>query len=262
MIAWSYGGGIQSVAIGVLIRQGVLPKPDLAAIADTSRERRTTWEYLYGTMRPYLEPAGVRVEVAPHTLARVDLYATTSDKPLVPAYTRITTSVDGLFGKQDEHQDGRLPGYCSGEWKRDVFERWLRLQGVKECDCWIGYSLDEEWRVKGDHRPWCRYRHPLIDLRLSRAACVLLIEKAGLPVPRKSRCFDCPHQSPAEWLEVKADPEEWALAVERDRYIRERDEHKGLFLYSGRVPLELADFKTDAGLAPPGRPCETGHCWT
>lgn len=29
------GGGWQSVAIGVLIREGALPKPDLAVIADT-----------------------------------------------------------------------------------------------------------------------------------------------------------------------------------------------------------------------------------
>jgi hypothetical protein len=37
MITWSYGGGVQSVAIGVLIREGVLPKPDLAAIVDNGR---------------------------------------------------------------------------------------------------------------------------------------------------------------------------------------------------------------------------------
>lgn len=53
-IVWSYGGGVQSAAIGVLIREGVLPVPDLAVIADTGRERRSTWEYLRRFMQPYL----------------------------------------------------------------------------------------------------------------------------------------------------------------------------------------------------------------
>lgn len=245
VVAWSYGGGVQSAAIGVLILEGALPKPDLAAIADTGRERRTTWEYLRDVMQPYLEPAGIKIEIVPHTLARVDLY-TRDGKLLIPAY--------------DSHE-GRLATYCSGEWKRDVMERWLRLQGVKECDCWIGYSQDELWRVKKDHRSWCRYAHPLIDHRISRALCVRLIEAAGLPLPHKSRCWGCPHQGPEEWAEVKADPEEWAAAVALDRQIRDADERDGLFLFSGRVPLEMADFG-NAGLVPPVRQCETGHCWT
>jgi hypothetical protein len=247
VIAWSYGGGVQSVAIGVLIRDGALPKPDLAVIADTGRERRTTWEYLYGVMQPCLDPVGVKVEVAPHNLARVDLFDK-SGLTLMPAYTA----------------EGRLASFCSGEWKRDVIERWLRLKGVKECDQWIGYSIDELGRVgKKDHRSWCRLAFPLIDRFINRAMCRRIIEGAGLPVPRKSRCWMCPHQNLEEWREVRADPEEWAAAVALDREIRERDpEQQGLYLFSGRVPLELADLDGDGGLLPPARPCETGHCWT
>jgi hypothetical protein len=245
MIAWSYGGGVQSVAIGVLIREGALPKPDLAVIADTNYERRTTWEYLHGVMQPFLDPIGLKIEIAPHSLARVDLFAK-DGRPLVPAY---------------DARQGRLGTFCSGEWKRDVTERWLRLQGVKDCDCWIGYSIDEISRVqKKDHRYWCRYQYPLIDRFVNRAMCFGIIEKAGLPRPHKSRCWKCPHQNDAEWLEVKADPEEWSKAVAFDNLLREVDEGDGLFLYSGRVPLEMATF--DAGLNAPSRPCESGHCWT
>ena len=129
-----------------MIRAGVLPKPDLAVISDTSRERRTTWEYLCQHMQPHLDPVGVKIEIAPHTLARVDLYDK-SGLTLVPAYTA----------------EGRLAAFCSGEWKRDVCERWLRSKGVTECEQWIGYSLDELWRVKKDHRGWCKIAYPLID---------------------------------------------------------------------------------------------------
>jgi hypothetical protein len=247
MICWSYGGGVQSVAIGVLVCEGALPKPDLAVIADTGRERRTTWQYLREHMQPYLDPIGLKIEVAPHALARVDLYDK-SGLTLVPAYTA----------------EGRKAAFCSGEWKRDVAERWLRLKGVKECDQWIGFSIDEVRRVpRKDHRHWCRLQFPLIDKFINRAMCRRLIEAAGLPVPHKSRCWCCPHQTPEEWEQVRADPEEWAAAVALDRSIRENDpEQKGLYLYSGRVPLEMAAFNADAGLVPPARLCETGHCWT
>lgn len=248
MIAWSYGGGWQSVAIGVLIRQGVLPKPDLAVIADTSRERRTTWDYMHNVMQPYLDPIGLKIEIAPHTLARVDIYDQ-SGLTLMPAYTA----------------EGRKSAFCSGEWKRDVVERWLRSKGVKTCKQWIGYSLDEMRRMKKSHRDWCQVEYPLIDLRISRAGCARLIEEAGLPPPRKSRCWMCPHQTVEEWQEVQADPEEWAAAVALDKAVRASDpEERGdLFLYAGRVPLEMADFEKDKPIVPPlFRACDGAGCWT
>lgn len=248
MICWSYGGGMQTAAIGVLIRKGVLPVPDLAVIADTGRERRTTWEYLSGVMQPYLAPTGLVIRVAPHTLARKDLYDA-SGLTLMPAWT----------------EEGRLSAFCSGEWKRDVIERWLRLQGVEECDQWIGYSIDEMRRVpRKDHRPWCRLRFPLIDLMLNRAMCRKLILDAGLPLPKKSRCWQCPHQTPEEWLEVRSDPEEWAAAIALDEQIRERDPEGGgqLYLYSGRVPLALADLEADAQAVPGRRLCDGSGCYT
>jgi hypothetical protein len=245
VISWSCGGGLQSVAIGVLIREGALPRPDLSGIADTGREVQSTWDYMRDVLNPYLAPAGVEIEIIPHALAGADLYSPKGDL-LIPAY---------------DAGEGRLSAFCSGWWKRDVFERWLRQKSVKECDCWIGYSLDELSRIKNDHRHWCRYRHPLIDLRLTRAGCRALIEKAGLPVPRKSRCWGCPHQNAEEWAEVRADPEQWAKAVELDRAIREADERGGLFLHSSRVPLPLANLAVD-DTAPLFRHCQDAGCWT
>jgi len=242
----SYGGGWQSVAMCVLVRTGELPRPDLIAIVDTGREVRSTWDYLHGVMQPYLDPIGLKIEVVPHSLARVDLYDD-SGLTLMPAYT----------------EEGRLSAFCSGEWKRDVMERWRSQRSVKTAEQWIGYSIDECHRVpKKDHRQWCQLRFPLIDLFVNRAMCRTIITEAGLPMPRKSRCYQCPHQTDEEWAEVKADPEQWAAAVAIDREIRQRDpEQAGLYLWSGRMPLELASFdRVDSGL--PARPCADGHCWT
>lgn len=235
------------MAIGVLIVEGVLPVPDLAVIADTGRERRTTWDYLRDHMQPYLDRVGLTVQIAAHTLARKDLYDD-SGLTLMPAYTA----------------EGRKAAFCSDEWKRDVIERWLRLQGVKECISWIGYSIDEIRRVpKKDHRNWCKLDFPLINKMINRAMCARLIEGAGLPVPKKSRCWMCPHQTADEWAEVMDDAEEWDKAVALDEEIRANDpEQKGLFLHYSRTPLALVSSGVEEGMVPPLRPCEGGHCWT
>lgn len=41
----SYGGGVQTVAMVALVLQGRLPRPDMIVIADTSREKQSTWDY-------------------------------------------------------------------------------------------------------------------------------------------------------------------------------------------------------------------------
>jgi hypothetical protein len=261
MIVFSYGGGLQTVALCVLIREEILPRPDLIGIADTGREMPSTWEYLDGVVRPYLAPLGLVVEVVPHSLASRDLYGP-DGLTLMPAYTR-TEEQPSLFGGM-EYADGRLPGYCSGHWKRDPMERWYRLKGVKECEQWLGFSIDEKHRAKGDHRPWCRNRFPLIEKGITREMCKAIIRAAGLPLPRKSRCWMCPHQDEAEWQEVKERPEVFAQAVALEKEINEADPDKAgtLHLWRGRVPLEMADFKGGGGAAMPPPPCEAGNCWT
>ncbi len=41
-LIWSYGGGVQSAAIAVLVLRGELPRPERAVMADTSREASAT----------------------------------------------------------------------------------------------------------------------------------------------------------------------------------------------------------------------------
>lgn len=244
-LVWSYGGGIQTACIAVLIKEGILPRPDVSVIADTSREKGTTWEYLDNIIRPYLAPLGVEIEVMPHEVSRKDLYDE-SGLTLIPAYT----------------ETARIGAFCSGEWKRDAIERWLRSKGVRRCTMWIGYSLDELRRVpRKDHRGWCKQEYPLIDKMINRTMCKGIILKAGLPLPIKSRCWCCPHQNDEEWAQIKASPEEWAKAVRLENEINAGDPLKErLYLYKNRVPLPLAEFKP--GPAEPTLVCEGESCWT
>src|SRR6266516_1393381 len=115
-------------------------------------------------MQPLLDQHGLHVDVAPHSLAKVDLYSR-GGITLIPAWTI----------------SGRLSTFCSGEWKARVIERWLRTNGVGSATNWIGFTWDERHRVKHtENTQWCR-SYPLIDLMLTRADCERILLNAGLP---------------------------------------------------------------------------------
>jgi hypothetical protein len=246
---WSFGGGVQSAAIAVMVVKGVLPRPDLIVIADTGREAASTWRYLDDVVRPLLGEVGLDVEVAPHSLASCDLYSHGGDL-LMPAFTL------GV---------GRLRGWCSGEWKRDVVSRYLRLRGVVSCVNWLGISADEARRVSKPRKAWLQLRFPLVELGITREACLAIVAAAGLPRPPRSSCWCCPHRGDAEWRELRdREPEDFARAVELDRRLRVADVElggAGVFLHRRRVALELVDLGGGAG-ACDASGCDSGECWT
>lgn len=86
----SYGGGRQTVALLILIQRGTLPKPDRIVIADTGRENPSTWEYRDEVAEPLAQSIGMTIEIAPRSLAYVDLYSH-QGTILIPVYTATTT---------------------------------------------------------------------------------------------------------------------------------------------------------------------------
>jgi hypothetical protein len=240
----SYGGGLQTVGMVLLVGRGVLPRPDRIVMADTGREVRSTFDYLDRYVRPYLAEHGLAVEVASHQRATVDLYAANGDL-LLPAFTAT----------------GKLPTFCSVEWKQRVVERHLRGSGVTGATSWIGFSFDERRRIKGDGGgPW-RRSYPLVDLMVTRPDLEALIGRQGWPLPPKSRCWMCPHQTNAEWRELRdTAPEEFALAVAVDEEVRAADERGAVYLHGSRRPLAEADLDAP-DRREPVRQCGLGTCW-
>jgi hypothetical protein len=245
MIALSYGGGKQTVALITLALQGRLAVPDLLVMADTGREVRTTFEYLESVVQPALAKIGRHVDVVSHSYATVDLWR--GDDLLLPGFTR----KGGRLGK--------LPTYCSNEWKQRVIRRWLRDQGVKDVDMWIGISLDEVERIKPSGLDWYRHVYPLIDMvSMHRSGCVNQIVRYGWPVPEKSRCWMCPNQSIIEWrrLHQRADGDfNKALKLEDEIHRRDGDVYLhplGISLDEAIVSSERQSSMFDG--------CDGGYC--
>jgi len=243
----NYGGGRQTVAICVLIARGVLPRPDIIVMADTSRENPSTWEYLDQHMAPFLAKHDLRVEVASHDLAKVDLYSGNGDL-LLPVFTAT----------------GKLRTYCSNEWKRRVIDRYLRAKEIKGGTRWIGFGFDEKKRWKGMHGvtegKWTTIC-PLVDLLINTATCLKIIESEGLPIPHHSACWMCPHKRNSEWRFIRDNyPEKWQEAILLDEEVRENDDRKSVFLHHDSVPLREANIDVEESVSKIQQ-CTLGVCF-
>ena len=256
VLTWSYGGGTQRIAIALLVAQSKLPRPDLIVMADTSFEATETWEYTVAHILPLLGSIGLTIELAPRDLAVVDDYGHNGDL-LVPAYT----------------ETGKMPTFCSDEWKKRVFRRYVRAKGIDRCITWLGMSSDEIERLKPSDVQWQTYCWPLCGLprehdygvRLNRTQCRHLILDAGYPEPPKSSCWKCPHRRNAQWQRLKLYyPQDFRRACQFDELIRARDTLHAVYLHESRQPLAEVDFTqsdTASLFGEENGGCQSGYCF-
>jgi hypothetical protein len=221
---------VQSTAIAALIVDGKLPKPALAYMTDCGWESEAAWEYVYGETIPRLRAVGVDLQIIKSfdytdTCRLVD----DSGNVAIPAYQ----ARDGQVVKFRTH--------CNAGWKVNVARRWLREQGVKRCENWIGISRDEARRAHSSPLLWCQNRYPLIELGMSREACLFYLGAAHWPMPPRTSCIICPQRDNESWLMMREkQPRDWARAVAAEELIQQV--RPDVFLHSSLVPLSKVVF--------------------
>jgi hypothetical protein len=121
----------------------------------------------------------------------------------------------------------------------------------------FGISWDERGRAdrirkRFEDIRWSTPTFPLIDRHWTRADCQdWLKNRVPHEVPR-SACVFCPFKSAREWLKTKANPSEWARAVEIDEALRtpgrivNRNMEQSLYLHRQCLPLVDIDFEAEA----------------
>ncbi len=192
--------------------------------ADTTFERTHTYEYAKA-MIPQLEYRDLSIiTVTPKNPDPGNVYGGVA----VPAYT------GGAGGGQIRRQ-------CTNHWKIKPMRRWLREHHYRRVEMWIGISVDEWQRAKDVDVAWITNRYPLLEMNMSRADCILWLEKHNLPLPGKSSCTFCPFHRNKEWEKMKRDGgHDWEQAVEVDREIRDKRPPDPLYLHRSCKPLPEA----------------------
>ena len=269
MKVFSFGGGVQSMAVLVLSAQGKLDYTHLvmANVGDDS-ESPDTLNYLSQIAIPYAKSHGLHLievrksikEGKPNTLLEETWDTNTSAIP-IPVYMQ-----------------GAGPGRrnCTQNWKIKVIENWMRKNAgatkKNRLPLGVGISVDESHRMRTDdpeRDPYLIKEYPLIDLMLTRSMCQDIILKEGLPLAPKSSCWFCPYKRKSEWAELRSKkPELWEKAIQLEQNINIKRKNAGkdaVYLTAFNAPLEyvipmasLNMFEDDEDPMA----CESGFCMT
>jgi hypothetical protein len=211
----SYGGGVNSVALMVLLLRERLPL-DGVVFADTGGEVPETYAYL-DTTRHYLRAHGVSFTVVSKRGA--SLYETAWRRKVFPS---------------------AIWRWSTRDFKVGPIYRYYRGLGG-HVNQYLAIAWDELERMKRSRVDYVTSLFPLVERRMTRADCVALIHDAGLPVPPKSACFFCPFSSLDRW--------KWLYEAHPDLYARAMalEEHSKHFP-SQRLTDQAFRERTDVSL--------------
>ncbi len=202
----SLGAGVQSSTLALMMAHGEVEPPDCAIFADTQWEPRKVYMWLNWLKK--------RLPFPVHRVTAGSLRE---------AVIRQTNVNGGRFASVPWHMPGAMGRrQCTREYKIDPLRRKMReLVGKRgQAQVCIGISVDEAHRMKPSDNKWQHHTWPLIDLRMTRADCLIWMERHGYPQPPKSSCLGCPYHSDRQWQEIKSEPDEWADVIEIDKAIR------------------------------------------
>jgi hypothetical protein len=266
MRTFSFGGGVQSMAVLVLAAQGKLKYDNfLFSNVGNDAENPDTISYFYNYAKPFAEK---------HDIDLLELHR-------VPKKGRNKGKNESLYQnlilenrrtieipvRMANGSPGRRS--CTYEFKIKVIAKWQKKNGAtlnNPAITGIGISLDELQRARNKpYYEWQVLEYPLLDLKLKRNDCIEIIKESGLPVPPKSSCWFCPFHTYKDWSDLKKQkPELFQKAVDLEILLNKRRSDLGkdsIFLSQRRLPLNEAvsiqfDLFEDIEL-----PCDTGHCF-
>jgi hypothetical protein len=243
----SLGAGVQSTTLALMAKHGEAPMPDVAIFADTQWEPEAVYKHLRWLMSvlPY---EVITVSAGDIRQAIRDRRNTTGGRfAAIPWHT---VNPDGSHGM------GRRQ--CSSEYKLGPIMHAIRAHlgkpgrvriPSKTVEVLLGISRDEAQRMRESRQRYMVNRYPLIEMGMTRQACLRWLDAHGYPRPAKSACIGCPYHDNDHWRGMRDNqPEEWADAVAADHALRIGDA-RGMraieFMHPQRVPLDEVDLSVD-----------------
>ena len=249
----SLGWGVQSFALAAMSALGKLPSVDAAIHADTTHERRETYEFA-AKWTPWLEERGVRVVTVSARMSSRFIYEKNGPTHL-PAFTRkasVTYHEGRILGYRPKDATGMYRRSCTQRSKIAPIRQWMQAnRNGKHVEQWIGITLDEWTRMRDSDVKYASLVYPFMDMlgeSWSRHKVMRWLHENDLEIPVKSSCVFCPYHDKATWREIwKADNDNWRRTVEMDRLIRKKRIAAGYVgdVHPSRLPIESVDLRNE-----------------
>lgn len=278
------GAGVQSTCVFLMSHEGLIEPIDHAIFGDTQEEPASVYQHL-AWLRTVPAPVpiihvGTAGKLGDHLLAgSIAAGGRKANKigqdgstrfASIPAFTATHHELRDL---REACNEGIVRRQCTKEYKVEIVDRIIRrdIVGLKprqrmpksfSCTQLFGISWDERGRADRIRKRfdnngrgsanWSTPAFPLIDLKMTRQDCKEWLKGRVPHETPRSACVFCPFKSASEWLKTKANPQEWARAVEVDRGIRaegaavNRGFNQALYLHRQCIPLEMVDLEAEA----------------
>ena len=204
----SFGGGVNSTALALLLlSEGETFE---AVFADTGAEYPETYSYLAKAMK-----------CIPITIVKP------KDGNLVD------------YAHKHKMVPSNIIRWCTRIFKLDPILAYYK----KPCIQMIGIDAGESHRARMSPEEGVENYYPLVERGIDRQGCIDIINRYGLPIPRKSGCYICPFQTISQWKALRKDHTDlWCKALNLERrniYYRRSQGKEPMYLYSNRKPLEV-----------------------
>lgn len=264
MRIFSFGGGVQSMAVLVLSAQGKLPYTHFifANVGDDT-ENPETIEYVKSYAVPFAEKHGLYIIEVKREVTEASKSTLYKEVLNTKNFIQIPMFINGSPIKRA----------CTSNWKIAVVNKFMRqylnAKVKRKRPIGIGISLDEFTRMRTDNPGVTIAEYPLIDLRLTREDCIDIIKEAGLPEAPKSSCWFCPYKKTKEWYNLsKENKELFQKGVELEKELgslfpndKLTFSYKKLYLEELVAEYELKTAKKES-VTEEDVNCETGYCMT
>jgi hypothetical protein len=252
----SFGAGVQSSTVALLMLNGEIEPFDHVIFADTGDEPASVytnmkyWRERFESSNIPFHVVGRSKSISADLISAVEGQKGVKNPPL-------------FVKNPDTGELGILNRKCTQDHKivpimRQV-KQILGIAGRRHnhitdtlCVQIFGISLDEVQRMRDPKESWIKNSYPLVDLRMTRQDCLSYIARyPEVPTPARSACFHCPYHSNDEWRRLRdEEPVAFAKAVELDTKLRTGTQLRAVgvkgipYLHSSGIPLDEVDLDT------------------
>ena len=250
----SYGGGVQTFALLLLILEGKIEKPQFVIFSDTKAEYPLTYIHIDKYAKPICEILDIPFITVQHQDGIIDGYTNQNSIPMAGFRS------------------------CTYNYKIRPINKYLteflgssKIKGKPSIISLIGISTDESKRAipRNKQSPkWVYLKYPLLELDLSRRQLIDIINKSPYPLPIKSGCFICPYNGLKGFVDLKQNHKDlFKIAVEmEENYFIHRPERTHGFLQDSQIKLkelgQIPSLYSFVNTLPnENNECETGGCF-